>query len=107
MSEALEQANEQNVAIAEEKVDEKIDVAVTEQVDEKMAAVSWAERMRWKGDFRYRYEHIDPEGDDTRNRSRIRARTHLEADLSPTRPSAAEVPAKTSRSTWLTSTGPG
>jgi hypothetical protein len=84
MSEALEQADEQNVAIAEEKIDEKIDVAVTEQVDEKMAAVSWAERMRWKGDFRYRYEHIDPEGDDTRNRSRIRARTHLEADLSPT-----------------------
>lgn len=83
MSEALEQANEQNVAIAEEKVDEKIDVAVTEQVDEKMAAVSWAERLRWKGDFRYRYENIE-EGGNSRNRNRIRARTHLEADLSPT-----------------------
>jgi hypothetical protein len=88
MSEALEQADEQTVAIVEEKVDEKIDAAVTEQVDEKMAAASWAERMRWKGDFRYRYEHIEEnsvqEGKESRNRSRIRARTHLEADLSPT-----------------------
>ena len=46
--------------------------------------MSWAERLRWKGDFRYRYENIDQENKDGRNRSRIRARTHLEADLSPT-----------------------
>jgi hypothetical protein len=84
MSKALEQRDEQAVAKVEDAVDEKIDTALTEQVDEKMAAVSWAERMRWKGDFRYRYENIDQEGKDGRNRSRIRARTHLEADLSPT-----------------------
>ena len=80
----VEQSNEQSVARAEKNVDEKVDAAVSEKVDEKMAAVSWAERIRWKGDFRYRYENIDEEGEDGRNRSRIRARAHLEADLSPT-----------------------
>ena len=65
-------------------LDEKIDQAVAEQVDERMAAVSWAERMRWKGDFRYRYENIEEEGKDGRNRSRIRARAALVADVTPT-----------------------
>lgn len=91
----LEMANQQtNAAFSEldqatnarvdEAVETRVDTAVAEQVDERMAAVSWAERMRWKGDFRYRYENIDQEGKDSRNRSRIRARTHLEADVSPT-----------------------
>ena len=84
MAQTMEQSNAQSVAKTEEIVDAKVDTAVTEQVDEKMAAVSWAERMRWKGDFRYRYENIDQENRDGRNRSRIRARAHLEADLSPT-----------------------
>jgi hypothetical protein len=77
-NEAAEQSNEQTVAKVEE-VDAKLG-----EVDEKVAAMSWAERIRWKGDFRYRYENIDEEGKDGRNRSRIRARTNLEADLSPT-----------------------
>jgi hypothetical protein len=84
MAQTIEQSDAQSVAKTEEIVDAKVDTAVTEQVDEKMAAVSWAERMRWKGDFRYRYENIDQEDKDGRNRSRIRARMHLEADLSPT-----------------------
>jgi len=83
MSAALEQSEQQTVARAEAVVDEKAE-AISADVDEKMAAVSWAERIRWKGDFRYRYENIDQEGKDSRNRSRIRARTNLEADLSPT-----------------------
>ena len=66
------------------KVDAKVDEAVAEKVGEQMAAVSWAERIRWSGDFRYRYENIDYEHKDNRNRSRIRARTQLEADLMPT-----------------------
>lgn len=64
--------------------DEKIERAVGEQVDERLAGLSWAERMRWNGDFRYRYETIETEGQDDRNRSRIRARAHLEADVTPT-----------------------
>lgn len=65
-------------------LDEQIEQAVAEQIDERMAAVSWAERIRWKGDFRYRYENIAEDGKDDRNRSRIRARAALEANVTPT-----------------------
>ncbi len=84
LAQTVEESNEQSVAKTEEIVDAKVDAAVAEQVGEKMAKASWAERIRWSGDFRYRYENIDVEDKDGRNRSRIRARTHLEADLSPT-----------------------
>ena len=88
MSRELQQSQAQTTvtpaATSETALDEKIDQAVTAQVAERMAAVSWAERMRWKGDFRYRYENIDEEGKDGRNRNRIRARTALVADVTPT-----------------------
>ena len=85
LAQEAQQAREQVAAApTEAAVEQKVEQAVTEQVEEKFAAVSWAERLRWKGDFRYRYENIDQEGKDGRNRSRIRARTNLEADLSPT-----------------------
>ena len=89
----LEQQNAQSQAPAAPTtaaVDQETKAKVEEldeqvaTVSEQVAAMSWAERIRWEGDFRYRYEHIDEEGKDSRNRSRIRARTHLEADLSPT-----------------------
>ena len=35
---------------------------------------SWAESIKWKGDFRYRYEDIEEDGKDDRDRNRIRAR---------------------------------
>jgi hypothetical protein len=70
--------------IVEAKVDHAVDQAVTEQIEQRLAAVSWAERIRWKGDFRYRYENIDIEGIDDRNRQRIRARAHLEAYITDT-----------------------
>lgn len=54
------------------------------QVQDQVATMSWAERINWKGDFRYRYENIDQEGKEGRNRSRIRARTALTAKVSPT-----------------------
>ncbi len=84
LTQTVEQANEQAEARTEEVVQAKVDEAVATTVGEKMAAVSWAERIRWSGDFRYRYENIDYENKDDRNRSRIRARTHVEADLMPT-----------------------
>ncbi len=65
-------------------LDEKIDQAVASKVDEKMKGGSWAERMRWSGDFRYRYEDINVENGADRNRNRIRARALLEADVSDT-----------------------
>ncbi|MDT8320617.1 MAG: putative porin [Xanthomonadales bacterium] len=66
------------------EVNETIEAAVEEQITKRMAAAAWTERMRWQGDFRYRYENIDDEGRDDRNRNRIRARVNLGADLSPT-----------------------
>ncbi len=42
---------------------------------------SWSDRVRLEGDFRYRYESIDADGSDTRERSRIRGRTNIKAEL--------------------------
>ena len=67
-----------------QNVDERIDRAVAEQVDERLAGLSWAERMRWNGDFRYRFENSQVEGQEDRNRNRIRARVQLEAEVTPT-----------------------
>jgi hypothetical protein len=66
------------------ELDRRIDQAVDTKVDEKMAAVSWAERLRWAGDFRYRYETLSIEDENDRNRNRIRARANMEAKVSDT-----------------------
>lgn len=58
-----------------------LDDLVDEQVDARFSEM-WTSRIRWKGDFRYRYEHFDIEGTEDRNRSRIRARAGLEAQVS-------------------------
>ncbi len=44
-------------------------------------STSWAENVKWQGDFRYRYEEIDEDHKDDRDRNRIRARAALIADL--------------------------
>ena len=85
----MERQNQQTQQVATQSAETAVAKAeaVEEQmatVEDQVAAMSWAERIRWEGDFRYRYENIEQEGRDARNRSRIRARTHLEADLSPT-----------------------
>ncbi len=54
-----------------------------EHIEKRADAASWAERIRWQGDFRPRYEFINPEGDQSRNRMRIRARANLVADVTP------------------------
>ncbi|NNJ79170.1 MAG: hypothetical protein HKP19_07905 [Xanthomonadales bacterium] len=78
------------VVVEEERVVPETVVIVEENqqglaaLEERVAAMSWAERLRWKGDFRYRYENIEQEGKDTRNRSRIRARTSLIAEVTDT-----------------------
>jgi len=46
----------------------------------KPASSSWTEKVAIQGDFRYRYENIDEEGDESdRNRQRIRARAAIVA----------------------------
>jgi hypothetical protein len=51
--------------------------AEVEVLKQQNAASGWAETIRWKGDFRYRYEEIDQEGTDERTRHRIRARAAM------------------------------
>jgi hypothetical protein len=41
----------------------------------------WADNIKVKGDFRYRYENIDAERSDTRERNRVRARVEIAANL--------------------------
>jgi hypothetical protein len=57
----------------------------TEQLEEKVAAEAkadaWADRIKLKGDFRFRHEAIDLEGSDERRRQRIRARAAIIADV--------------------------
>jgi len=79
---ALESENANLREISESTVTE-LEVAQTElaAVVTGNSASSWAERIKVKGDFRYRYEEIDVEGNDTRDRNRIRARAALIASL--------------------------
>lgn len=45
---------------------------------------SWTDKLKFKGDYRYRHELIDEEGKKDRNRHRIRTRLGLEASVSET-----------------------
>ena len=71
-----QQSAKQEVAPAAAPVTEQV-VANTERLEK----LSWAERIRLKGDFRYRYQNDDVDGIDDRNRQRIRARAAIEADV--------------------------
>jgi hypothetical protein len=73
----------QETAIAVTEVSEKTEAMATE-VQERTEETDWTDRMRWQGDFRYRYETFDVEGQPHRDRNRIRARAALIADLTPT-----------------------
>jgi hypothetical protein len=72
---ALKRANEETIE----------EVRVTREevasVGKSSSAASWAERIKIKGDFRYRVENIDEEGRDDRDRNRVRARAAIIARL--------------------------
>ncbi len=55
--------------------------AALTEVRNSTAASSWTDTIKLKGDFRYRYESIDVENVDSRERNRIRARAELVATL--------------------------
>lgn len=82
---ALEAENQQLRELSNSTVSElevtKEDLAVIQQRGDK---VSWAETIKWQGDFRYRYEDIQQDGRDDRDRNRIRARAALIAKPSDT-----------------------
>ena len=53
--------------------------ATAEKLKATRKSGSWTETVKLKGDFRYRYENIDAERSDTRERNRIRARVAVTA----------------------------
>lgn len=72
---------EQLEGAREELVVARDDLALVKKQNEE---TSWAERIKWKGDFRYRYENIEQDGKDDRDRDRIRARAELIAKTTET-----------------------
>jgi len=78
----LAQSNQQTAA-AVAAVSEETE-AVAAEVKEQAEETSWTDKLRWKGDFRYRYESFDIEDTPNRNRNRVRARVALIADITPT-----------------------
>ncbi len=75
--------SQQETAVTVATVSDKTD-AVAAEAEEKAAKTSWTDTIRWKGDFRYRYETIDVEDKPNRDRNRIRARAALVANVTPT-----------------------
>jgi hypothetical protein len=76
------QQSQKDTTVAVAAVSEKTE-AVAAEVAEQSVAGSWTDTIRWKGDFRYRYESFDIEGKPDRDRNRVRARAALIADVTP------------------------
>ena len=85
MSQRLNALETENSALREisESTVTQLDLAQSELKIAKSstAADSWTDTIKLKGDFRYRYESIDVENADSRERNRIRARAELVASL--------------------------
>jgi hypothetical protein len=83
---ALEAEN-QKLRAATQKAVKVEDLAATNaqvvSLMNKTTASSWAEKVQWKGDYRFRYEYIDKEDSDSQTRWRIRARPLLVAKPTP------------------------
>ena len=75
---------EQSTARREVRV-ENLDARVAETAQQQRAnPASWTERIRFKGDLRYRHEYTDKDGSKIRNRERLRARASLLAQVNDT-----------------------
>ncbi|MGI9236423.1 MAG: putative porin [Woeseiaceae bacterium] len=61
--------------------DVQTSVAVAAAAQSPAGNEAWSDRIRLDGDFRYRYETIDPEGSPRRERNRIRGRANIRAEL--------------------------
>ena len=81
MQQRLEQL-EASQKVQEQKVDEKISKAVeSKQIETLPDSLKWVENVKISGDLRYRYEMIDEENKDNRNRNRIRARLGIKGKV--------------------------
>jgi putative porin len=84
---ALELENQQLREASKRTIKVEDLAATNKEVDtlkQQAADSSWTDRVAWKGDYRFRYEDIDEEGRDGRDRYRIRARPALIAKVSDT-----------------------
>jgi hypothetical protein len=86
VSARLEELAEENARLKAAQEESATAISAVETTVADLPATSggasWSDRVRLDGDFRYRYERIDPEGSDTRRRNRIRARFNVKADIS-------------------------
>lgn len=89
MSERLDKLEAENkelraaqgqVAVAVDEVENNL--AAVQNADFSVPEETWSDRVSLDGDFRYRYESIGVEGEQTRQRNRIRARTNVRAQVS-------------------------
>jgi len=81
MSERLDQLAAENAELRQEVTTVETSVAEVQAAGSVASAESWADRIVLDGDFRYRYESIDPEGSSDRTRNRIRARANIKAQV--------------------------
>ena len=84
LSQRLEALAAENAELRRAQTESATAIAEVQTTVTDVASASsdnWSDRVRLDGDFRYRYERIDPEGSDTRRRNRIRARVNVKADL--------------------------
>ena len=83
VSARLEELAAENAELraAQDRADTAISEVKTTVSDIPAASESWTDRIKLDGDFRYRFEYIDKEGSDSRNRHRIRARTNIKAQV--------------------------
>lgn len=88
MSQRLDnlEAENRELRAAQDQVEVAVDEVETNlqavQMSEPAGSVEdWSDRISLDGDFRYRFERIDPEGSQTRQRNRIRARTNITAEI--------------------------
>jgi hypothetical protein len=77
MSQRLDQLAVENVALRQVR-DQTVSTIADVEVNTTEA---WPDRVKLDGDFRYRHEAIDVEGDSKRRRNRIRARTNITAKV--------------------------
>ena len=69
--EQLESQQKEQEKVIEEKVSKVIE---EKKIEPWPGSLDWVKSIKISGDLRYRYEMIDEEGSDNRNRNRIRAR---------------------------------
>ncbi len=88
MSQRLDQLAAENAELRQAQnktqsaiADVEVSVAEVRATEPVVTEEAWPDRVNLDGDFRYRYETIDVEGDSKRRRNRIRARSNITAEV--------------------------